>query len=770
MGKDNHLIMKASGLPVYVGAQAKVTRTPEGVKIWLKDYKGETEEVVAEAISDIIANPDGSLLFVLPDGRTILTDPIASVTDFEALTNLPSINGNTVIGDKMAEDYNLQEVLESGANIKTINGESLLGAGNIDIGGGEDVFIATRDVTTYAELEAAIRDDKVILVGESNYTRNWVPCYAQIKSAGIQLGYSNGENVGFHLIDQEDNWTITTINMASKQNLLTAGNGINIENDTISGTKVDVSKGATNIIEVEGFNASKLGFEFGEDVVLSASSPMLFGESRTLQEKLTAGDNITIENNTISADDEVLVAVYEQTSYADVKAAIDAHKAIVLDMPANNNQFCITFATYTNGGNVLMYAIYKMNDKATLMTVTLTPQNQWTISHTDLQDKLISGTNIKTINNQSILGSGNIGAGREEFIAIIESTSFADVKAAIDANKFIILQETANKTRIPSTTIVSNNSITFGTTNGNTLSRVTVNNNDVWTVTNISMSDKQDTLISGENIKTINNTSLLGSGNIDIQGGGGDVFVAERNVTSYADVVQAINDGKVVVVKLYNDGSILFPMKQYANAQGVFFGGIVYVGAGESYGNVSVKSDDTWTDFVGNNIYVTYSDLSSRGYAEKTYVDTADTNLQSQLGTLPSLTTTEKSNLVGAINEVNAKTGANFEVGVEKWYGTYTEAGVTYQVYSKVVKIDALPSAAGITNYPHGITGIKQILSAYGFTTDGFVLNAPRQNAQDNIAIYQVSKNNATGSIAIEVGKDRSSKQAYVCLIYAKNN
>lgn len=32
---------------------------------------------------------------------------------------------------------------------------------------------------------------------------------------------------------------------------------------------------------------------------------------------------------------------------------------------------------------------------------------------------------------------------------------------------------------------------------------------------------KQDALVSGTNIKTINNTSLLGSGNIDIQGGGG---------------------------------------------------------------------------------------------------------------------------------------------------------------------------------------------------------------------------------------------------------
>lgn len=35
--------------------------------------------------------------------------------------------------------------------------------------------------------------------------------------------------------------------------------------------------------------------------------------------------------------------------------------------------------------------------------------------------------------------------------------------------------------------------------------------------------DKQDILVSGTNIKTINNQSLLGSGNIDIQGGGSDV-------------------------------------------------------------------------------------------------------------------------------------------------------------------------------------------------------------------------------------------------------
>lgn len=441
----------------------------------------------------------------------------------------------------------------------------------------------------------------------------------------------------------------------------TAGEGIKIENGTISGTKIDVSKGATNVIEVEGVNASKLGFEFGEDVVLSASSPMLFGESIKLQEKLTAGDNITIEDNTISADGEVLVAVYEQTSYADVKAAIDANKAIVLDMTANNNQFCITFSTYTNGGNALMYAIYKMDDKATLMTVTLTPQNQWTISHTDLQDKLVSGTNIKTVNNQSLLGSGNITVGGGSSDDVFE-IAYGETDTQ-KTNDFI---DAAN-------------------------SGVTIKLTDIWKVTDEP------------------------------------------------------NDQPVYVS--VNSGS----SDDWINMDFVIGGDIYRVGFNPTLGPE----------------YTPIWNYQAVGVVGKSYIDTVDTSLQSQIGTLSSLTTTNKGNLVSAINEVAGNSGVNFEVGVEKPYGTYQENGVTYPVYSKIVYIPALPSTAGTTNVPHGITNIKQVLAIYGVGTNSMVLNAPRQNSQDNIAIYQVQK---SGNFVIEVGKDRSSMGAYVTLIYAKNN
>lgn len=131
----------------------------------------------------------------------------------------------------------------------------------------------------------------------------------------------------------------------------------------------------------------------------------------------------------------------------------------------------------------------------------------------------------------------------------------------------------------------------------------------------------------------------------------------------------------------------------------------------------------------------------------------------------------EKERILATKGYVDGKSGVNMAVGQEIWYGTYTdENNVTYQTYSKTVYIPALPDTAGITTYEHGVSNIKQILDIYGSTTDGFVLNAPRQNAVDNISIYQASKSASNKTFSIEVGKDRSNKSAYVTMIYAKNN
>lgn len=58
----------------------------------------------------------------------------------------------------------------------------------------------------------------------------------------------------------------------------------------------------------------------------------------------------------------------------------------------------------------------------------------------------------------------------------------------------------------------------------------------LWSKITTKLGQKQDTLVSGTNIKTINNQSILGSGNISISGGGGgsatDVQINGTSITS----------------------------------------------------------------------------------------------------------------------------------------------------------------------------------------------------------------------------------------------
>lgn len=85
---------------------------------------------------------------------------------------------------------------------------------------------------------------------------------------------------------------------------------------------------------------------------------------------------------------------------------------------------------------------------------------------------------------------------------------------------------------------------------------------------------KQDVLVSGTNIKTINGESLLGSGDITVGGGGGSSglvlnIIHEQGGTTYtldktvSEIVQALNSGiSPVFISTNDDGSkSYYPLK-----------------------------------------------------------------------------------------------------------------------------------------------------------------------------------------------------------------
>lgn len=308
----------------------------------------------------------------------------------------------------------------------------------------------------------------------------------------------------------------------------------------------------------------------------------------------TAGDNIQINNNVISATDTTYTAgtgisisngvisntqtsaewgnitgnLSDQTdlnnALADKQDTIDStHK-----LDASNISGLATIATsgsyndLTNKPNIPTATSDLRNDgdgtnpfatTAELPTKTsdLTNDSGFLTQHQSLaayrtsadqdvidngkQATLVSGTNIKTINNESLLGSGDItigGSGEDNtFRCIYGETTYAEAYAALQAGKLVYVVKNyyshvttgdemtyiASRRYSTSTYIYFYNIVTSPAPIINWISLTT---GDTWTST-VSV-ELQRALASGTNIKTINNESLLGSGNITISSGTSD--------------------------------------------------------------------------------------------------------------------------------------------------------------------------------------------------------------------------------------------------------
>jgi hypothetical protein len=154
------------------------------------------------------------------------------------------------------------------------------------------------------------------------------------------------------------------------------------------------------------------------------------------------------------------------------------------------------------------------------------------------QATLVSGTNIKTVNNTSLLGSGNISISSavawggvtgtlsnqtdlqtaldgkvDENSAITGATK---TKITYDAKGLVTAGADATTADIADSTdkryVTDAQLVVVGNTSG-------TNTGDNATNSQYSglATSKQDALVSGTNIKTINSTSLLGSGNVAVE-------------------------------------------------------------------------------------------------------------------------------------------------------------------------------------------------------------------------------------------------------------
>lgn len=176
----------------------------------------------------------------------------------------------------------------------------------------------------------------------------------------------------------------------------------------------------------------------------------------------------------------------------------------------------------------------------------------------DKQDTLVSGYNIKTINGNPIIGDGDITIeGGSTNIIELTQEEYDNLEEKDKNSIYIITDAPAIDT--PDTSNFA---------------------------TKTDLNSKQNTLVSGQNIKTINGESILGSGNITIEGGSGG-----------GEIPEGIKPTYYLWKEMSSNGSSIM-LNENKNVRNI----LLTYGYSEEYPIVILK--DYYNNTISNNLYI----------------------------------------------------------------------------------------------------------------------------------------------------------------------
>lgn len=293
----------------------------------------------------------------------------------------------------------------------------------------------------------------------------------------------------------------TKSDLNSKQDTLVSGQNIKTINgqSVIGEGNIEIQQSELPIASANTLGGVKIGTGLSinpESGVLSANSP----EWNNISDKPEDIVNITerlaskLDTATYNSEKSSFATKDELNSKADASAITDMatqtwvqNQGYLTEVPSNyvtDSELTEGLAGKQDKGD---YAL--KSDLNTLATKEELATKADTSALSSKQNTLVSGTNIKTINGETILGSGNlvIQSGTSNWDDIQGKPQFAEVATSGNYNDLI------NKPTIPDVSDLA---------------------------TKQEIAGKQDTLVSGTNIKTINGNSVLGAGDITIQAGG----------------------------------------------------------------------------------------------------------------------------------------------------------------------------------------------------------------------------------------------------------
>ena len=284
-----------------------------------------------------------------------------------------------------------QDKLVSGTNIKTINNESILGNGNIEIKGEEHVSL------TYAEWEALSHDeqmaDKVYLIKDAE---NVYATPEQVQEVQNSVNTLSGRvETAETEINNIKNAGYATQTWVSSQGYLTEHQSLagyateNYVNNKISELNIDDYLKIADLpdysVKFAEIDSSISDVSTKVNNSLSLISDLNTRVTNNSLKNVDQDSSIRTINSSVNAIES---ANYATQTWVSSQGYLDAADKTELETAINGKQDA--------GDYALKSEIPDVTGFATKTEVSAK------------QDTLVSGTNIKTINGNSILGSGNI--------------------------------------------------------------------------------------------------------------------------------------------------------------------------------------------------------------------------------------------------------------------------------------------------------------------------------------------------------------------------
>lgn len=203
-------------------------------------------------------------------------------------------------------------------------------------------------------------------------------------------------------VDDNDTWSTESYPLDASDTTYT----ISISGHTITLTP---STGVPQSITVPDDNTTYTISRSGGTVTLTGSdgSTSTFSVPTALSDLTSDSTHRVVTDAQIAewdANDEVYIATYGTTSYSDLTTAINTYKLVFVSGGQGNG-----LGRYIKTDNNGHHFIKTVGTSS--IEIICSTGSAWSATETTLQTQLVSGTNIKTINGNSVLGSGDLVVG-----------------------------------------------------------------------------------------------------------------------------------------------------------------------------------------------------------------------------------------------------------------------------------------------------------------------------------------------------------------------